>query len=249
MKKRMPSSRTNLKEIAEGYYFKGEGDFSPNYLVTKNCKKLYRAKIVATVLNEPFISEDESYGRILLDDTTETMWTYFFRENTVLLKNISQGNLVQVVGKVSQWRNENRLNGEAIATVSPNFWILHRLELIKLNRKLKKQLEKAEKIKNEEKNLKKAKERSESEGVEPEIVEALYEMEYVEEGEDEIDTALIKDKVLSTLERLDEGEGVELDTLVSEITEFPAEEVEDAVRELLSEGTIFEPTINRYTKV
>ena len=87
MKKRLPSTRTDLREIVNGYYVKGEEDFAPNYLITENYKKIYRAKIVATVFNDPFISEDESYGRVLLDDAKETIWAYFFRENTVLLRN------------------------------------------------------------------------------------------------------------------------------------------------------------------
>ncbi|MCK4311074.1 MAG: replication protein RepA [Methanomicrobia archaeon] len=247
MKKRMPSTRTNIEEIVNGHYVKDEEDFAPNYLITKDYKKVYRAKTVVTVFNDPFISDDESYGRVLLDDTKETIWAYFFRENTVLLKTISRGDIVQIVGKINEWKNEKQLNVEAASKVSPNFWILHRLELVKYNNHLKKQLKIAEKIKSKEKNLKKAKEKAESEGIDPEVIEALYEMDYAKEKD--VDTTLIKDKVLSTIERLDEGEGVELDVLVSEITEFSAEEVEAIVRDLLSRGEIFEPKINRYTKV
>jgi len=201
MKKRLPSTRTDLREIVNGYYVKGEEDFAPNYLITENYKKIYRAKIVATVFNDPFISEDESYGRILLDDAKETIWAYFFRENTVLLRNISKGDMVQVVGKIYELRNEKQLNVEAICKVSPNFWSLHRLEVIRNNKIQEEQVTKAEKIKSEEKNLKKAKEKAESMGINPEIIEAMYEMEYTKEKE--IDTALIKDKVLSAI---DEGE-------------------------------------------
>jgi len=247
MKKRLPSTRTDLREIVNGYYVKGEEDFAPNYLITENYKKIYRAKIVATVFNDPFISEDESYGRVLLDDTKETIWAYFFRENTVLLRNISKGDMVQVVGKIYEWRNEKQLNVEAICKVSPNFWSLHRLEVIRNNKIQEEQVTKAEKIKSEEKNLKKAKEKAESMGINPEIIEAMYEMEYTKEKE--IDTALIKDKVLSAIERLDEGEGVPLDDLISEIDEFSPEEIESVIRDLLSQGEIFEPKINRYTKV
>ena len=81
----------------------------------------------------------------------------------------------------------------------------------------------------------------------PEIIEALYERDYVKEKD--VDTTLIKDKVLSVIERLDEGEGVELDDLIPEIDEFSPEEIEAVVRDLLSQGEIFEPKINRYTKV
>ncbi|MEA1994461.1 MAG: OB-fold nucleic acid binding domain-containing protein [Euryarchaeota archaeon] len=248
MKKRMPSTKTNLKEIVTGHCFKGEGDFAPNYMITKNYKKMYRAKVVASVLKEPFISDDESYGRMLIDDTTETIQAYFFRENTVLLKNISQGDMLQIVGKVSEWKNRNQLNAEAAAVVSPNFWILHRLELLKENKNIEVELKKAQKIKSEEKNLKNAKERAEAEEIDIEIIDALYKMEYTEK-EEEIDTTTIKDEILTVIERLDEGKGVELDVLVSEITEFPDEEIESVVRELLIEGDIFEPTINRYTIV
>ena len=151
------------------------------------------------------------------------------------------------MGKIYEWRNEKQLNVEAICKVSPNFWSLHRLEVIRNNKIQEEQVTKAEKIKSEEKNLKKAKEKAESMGINPEIIEAMYEMEYTKEKE--IDTALIKDKVLSAIERLDEGEGVPLDDLISEIDEFSPEEIESVIRDLLSQGEIFEPKINRYTKV
>ena len=182
-----------------------------------------------------------------MDDTKETIWAYFFRENTALLKNISKGDIVQIVGKIYEWRNEKQLSVEAASKVSPNFWVLHRLELVKYNRHLKEQLKTAEKIKSEEKNLKKAKEKAESMGLNPEIIEALYERDYVKEKD--VDTTLIEDKVLSAIERLDEGEGVELDDLISEINEFSPEEIDAVVRDLLTRGEIFEPKINRYMKV
>lgn len=84
-------------------------------------------------------------------------------------------------------------------------------------------------------------------GLNPEIIEALYERDYVKEKD--VDTTLIEDKVLSAIERLDEGEGVELDDLISEINEFSPEEIDAVVRDLLTRGEIFEPKINRYMKV
>ncbi|WP_297504633.1 OB-fold nucleic acid binding domain-containing protein, partial [Thermococcus sp.] len=109
MKKRLPASRVYIKDIIDGYYVKSEGDFEPNYLITRDARKVYRVKVVATVVREPIMSEDETYGRFQIDDGTGTLWVFGFRENTRFINLVKKGDLVQIIGKVAEWRDDKQI--------------------------------------------------------------------------------------------------------------------------------------------
>ncbi len=130
MKKRLPASRVYVKDIIEGYYVRSEGDFEPNYLITKDARKVYRVKVVATVVREPVISDDETYGKFQIDDSTGTIWVFGFREDTRLVKLVKRGDLVQLIGKVTEWRDDKQILVEGVSQVEPNAWILHRFETL-----------------------------------------------------------------------------------------------------------------------
>ncbi|NPA47443.1 MAG: replication protein RepA [Thermococci archaeon] len=130
MKKRLPASRVYLRDVLEGYYVKSEGDFEPNYLITRDARKVYRVKVVATVVREPTISDDETYGKFQIDDGTGTVWVFGFRDDTRLVKLVKKGDLVQIIGKVAEWRDDKQILVEGVSTVEPNAWILHRFETL-----------------------------------------------------------------------------------------------------------------------
>jgi RPA family protein len=252
MKKRAASQRLTLDEIHKGEFVSAEEDFELNYLITADARKVYRAKIVATVVSEPYISDDTAYGRVQLDDGFDTISGSVFRENTGLLDNIELGDMVQVIGKIREWQGEKQLTLEAIAKVHPNFLLLHRLEIMKARREHTVFLKKAHEIyKEEQEKIRSAKERAKIEGVPADIVEALDELKYLEEKEEEPEVSkneIIKNKVLSLIEK--HPDGLEMDAILAQFADiYNSEEIEEAVRELLSAGEIFERRINVFVKV
>lgn len=252
MKKRAASERLTIDEIHRGQFVSAEGDFELNYLITEDCRKVYRAKIVATVVKDPYISDDTAYGSVQLDDGFETIYGSVFREQTVLLDRIQLGDLVQVIGKIREWQGEKQITLEAIHPVHPNFLLLHRLEIFKTKREHARILEKAQKIYFEEgEKIRPARERAAQEGVPVQVIEALDELKYLSEKEEEPEISkseLVKSKVLSLIEK--NPDGIEMDAILAEFADtYTSEEVEEAVRDLLSIGEIFERKINVFVKV
>ncbi|MBU6998975.1 MAG: replication protein RepA [Theionarchaea archaeon] len=252
MKKRAASQRLRLDEVHKGQFVSAEEDFELNYLITEDAQKVYRAKVVATVVSEPYISDDTAYGRIQLDDGFDTITGYVFRETTGLLEHIELGDIVQVIGKIREWQGQKQLTLEAVARVDPNLILLHRLEILKAKQEHDRVLEKAQLIYHEEgEQVRQAKERAKQEGISPDVVEALDELKYLEEREEEPDISkseIMKNKVLSLIEK--HPDGVDMDTILAEFADiYTAEEIEESVRDLLSSGEIFERRINIFVKV
>lgn len=252
MKKRAASHRLTLQEIQRGHFVSTEEDFELNYLVTEDAQKVYRVKVVATVVSDPYISDDTAYGRVQLDDGKDTISCSVFREYTALLEQIQMGDLVQVIGKIREWQGEKQLTLEAAAPVQANFWLLHRLEMLRTREKHQELLEKAKRIYKEEgENLRSAREKAKQAGVPVDIVEALDELKYLEEKGEEPElprVELVKNKVLTLIE--ENPDGVEMDTILATFADtYTAEEIEEAVRDLLSTGEIFERRINVFVKV
>ncbi|HNZ87689.1 MAG TPA: OB-fold nucleic acid binding domain-containing protein [Methanofastidiosum sp.] len=253
MKKRMPSSRLSLADIHKGYFVKPEDDFATNYVITQDGLKVYRLKGVATVMAEPRLSEDGTYGSLFLDDGTQSIVGLVFRENTRLLKSIKKGNLVQFMGKLSEWQGKKQVNLEAISVVSSNMLTLHRAESVLNTIKQRKQFRIAQKIHNEETNVRKAMDRAKKEGINPELIDAIEELnylaEYAEEGHVFDSESAIESKVLDAIDKLDEGDGVVLDLILYELkNEHLAEDVDNALRELLARGDLYEPKVNYFKK-
>ncbi len=251
MKKRAASQRLTLDEIHKGEFVSAEGDFELNYLITDDARKVYRAKVVATVVSDPYVSDDTAYGRVHLDDGFETISGSVFRENTALLDAIELGDLVQIIGKIREWQGEKQLTLEAIAPVHPNFLLLHRLEIVKAKKEHYSFLEKAQTIyAEEEEKIRPARERAKKEGIPVDIVEALDELKYLEEKEEEPELSkseVVKNDVLSLIEK--HPDGIEMDDIQAAFADvYTVDEVEEAVRELLSTGEIFERRINIFVK-
>lgn len=253
MKKRMPSSRLSLAEIQKGYFVKPEDDFATNYVITQDGLKVYRLKGIATVMTEPKLSEDGTYGSVFLEDGSQTIIAVAFRENTKLLMSIKKGNLVQFIAKLNEWQGKKQLTIEALSMASPNMLTLHRAESLLTKIKQKKYFIIAQKIYEEEKNIRKAMDRAKKEGINPDLIDSIEELNYLKEYAEEnrifdSDTVL-ESKVLDTIEKLDEGEGVVLDLILYELKDdYIADDIDNAVRELLSRGDLYEPKVNYFKR-
>lgn len=253
MRTRLPSKRIYLSELELGHYVEKEGDFDPNYILTEDGEKLYRAKVVATIVAGPYFSDDNSYARILLDDTTGTIWASAFREQAQLLKNLHYGDIVQLIARPREWQGIKQLTIEVVTVVTPAFMLLARAEILKRKLEQKGNLVQARALLEEAGSLRLAQELAEERGLDPSIVESLDELEYYQDKEkdemvDNNKLDLVKNKIMEKLQDLQgEEDGVELDVLIAELDpEFTAAEVEEGVKSLLALGDLFEPKVGYY---
>ncbi len=264
MKKRLPASRVYIKDIIDGYYVRSEGDFEPNYLITRDARKVYRVKVVATVVREPTISDDETYGKFQIDDGTGTLWVFGFREDTKLVKLVKKGDLVQIIGKVAEWRDDKQILVEGVSKVEPNAWILHRFET--LNEKVEhvRKAVKAFDIYNRYGITAKAKVIAKNKGIPEDMLATIDELyalmlerrntaelfeEEVEEIEEEkqenAELEKAKEAVIELLKKKEKP--VSHKFIVRKLSDrFEENVVEDAITELLSDGEIYEPESGYY---
>ena len=234
-RKRLTAIKTDIKSIIEGKYFKAEG-FESNYVVAPHGVKISRARILATVMNK-FLTEDEKYGFIVLDDETETIRAKVFK-NTKILEGIEVGDLVDVIGKVKEYDDELYISPEIIKKVEdPNFLILRRAELLKQKKKTEVIKEKVKEFQKKTSDLDEIKKLAETEGISEEIVESVVESE--EEGSKE-DKKSMKETILNIIDKLDDGTGAEYSAVIEE-SKLEENDVEEIINDLLGEGTCYEP--------
>ena len=264
MKKRLPASRVYIKDILNGYYVRSEGDFEPNYLITRDARKVYRAKVVATVVREPVISDDETYGKFQIDDGTGTIWVLGFRDDTRFIRLVKKGDLVQIIGKVAEWRDDKQILVEGVSKVDPNFWILHRFETLKEKVEHAKKARLAFDIYNRYGITAKAKVIAKNKGIDEDLLmtmdelytmmleqrnleEELFEEEEIPEEEPKENPEVEKAKK-AVLELLREkGKALSHKFIIKKLSsEFSEEVLEEAITQLLAEGEIYEPEIGYY---
>ena len=264
MKKRLPASRVYLKDIIDGYYVRSEGDFEPNYLITKDARKVYRVKVVATVVREPMISEDETYGRFQIDDGTGTLWVFGFRENTRFVKLVKKGDLVQIIGKVAEWRDDKQILVEGVSRVSPNMWILHRFETLKEKVEHAKKAKIAFEIYDRYGITAKAKVIAKNKGIDEDLLitmdelytmileqrnleEELFEEEEIPEEEPKENPEVEKAKKAVIQLLREKGKALSHKFIIKKLSsEFDEDVLEEAITQLLAEGEIYEPEIGYY---
>ncbi|WP_297506177.1 OB-fold nucleic acid binding domain-containing protein [Thermococcus sp.] len=263
MKKRLPASRVYIRDIIEGYYVRSEGDFEPNYLITKDARKVYRVKVVATVVREPVISDDETYGKFQIDDGTGTIWVLGFRDDTRFIKLVKKGDLVQIIGKVAEWRDDKQILVEGVSKVSPNFWILHRFETLKEKVEHAKKAKIAFDIYDRYGITAKAKVIAKNKGIDEDMLQTIDELytmmleqrtleEELFEEEEEEETPVInpelekaKKAVMDLLR--EKKKALSHKFIVKKLSkEFDEEIIEEAIAQLLAEGEIYEPEIGFY---
>jgi hypothetical protein len=263
MKKRLPSTRVYIKDVLEGFYVKGEGDFEPNYLITKDAREVYRVKIVGTVVRDPIIAEDETYGKFQIDDGTGVIWVLGFRDDTRFVRLVKRGDMVQLIGKVAEWRDDKQILVEGVSKVDPNMWILHRYETLKDKVEHIKKAKIAFEIYNTYGITAKAKVIAKNKGISEDLLstidelysiimeqkaeEAAFEEELFEEEEKEVSEELegVKKAVLEILKS--KGTAVSLKFIQRKLQDkYDPETVEEAIRALLAEGEIFEPEVGYY---
>lgn len=143
MKKRLPAVPVLIEELKGGYYVKSEGDFEPNYLITKNGRKVSRAKLVGKIVSKEV---NDEFARITISDGTGAIRIYFFDETAEIVKNLEVDSYVRVIGKVSRRGDYNRVLGEVIAPAYPEELTEHYLFVTKQLKKHAELLEKAVEI-------------------------------------------------------------------------------------------------------
>jgi RPA family protein len=241
-KERLTAKKVRIVDVVNGKFFSGSREeMKPSYIITPFGQKISRVNLIASVTDK-FLSEDENYCSITVDDGTEAIRVKTFRENVDMLKDTEPGDMVLVIGKIKEYNNEVYINGEIIRKVDVNYEILRKVEILK-------ELIKQKKIVDEIKNL-----------IEQMTEEELKKYVKNKFGMDEESLQVVRDnlkvakeidykpKILELISSLDEGSGVEI-SKIFELSDLPENVIENAINELLSSGDLFEPSPGKFKRV
>lgn len=122
----MTAFKVRISDLASGKLVQEE---STAYLLTKDNRKLARFRLMATVIDK-FVSKDNSYAIVTLDDSTETIRAKAFKGEALKLSSLGPGDLIDLVGNAREYEGELYINPEIITKIeNPNWELLRKLEL------------------------------------------------------------------------------------------------------------------------
>lgn len=242
---RQTAKIATAKELNSGKYFQKEG-FTPNYLLTPNGRRLSRSRIVGTVVDK-FINDDETYGSLTIDDSTDTTQIKFFNEIDQV-REFETGDIVEAVGKVREYQGQIYMNAEIIQKTEIEKELLHQLRHKKTHEEWKQLKETVKQLKDSGKDQEEIEKEMAGKLSEQEVDSLLQSFgenfgnQQTEEKEN------LERDVIEAVEKLDEGEGADYSDIADQI-EAPEDQMEDTINTLLSEGTFYEPQPGKVKKL
>jgi RPA family protein len=235
------------KEIITGKFVKKTG-FESSYVLTNLGRRLSRVKIMGVIVDK-FVSPDERYATITLDDSSETIRCKSFVD-VKIFSDLNNGDLVDVFGRLREYNGEIYVMPEIIVKSSPNFETLRMLELEKITRGQREKIEKIRELKRKTSDANELRELA-KQFMSVEDFESIIEADELIESEAEEKTVAVsevKSKVLKIIENMNGGDGAKYSEILMKAG-LPENDVDAAVQELLEAGICFEPHPGRIKRL
>ncbi|MBU5557705.1 MAG: OB-fold nucleic acid binding domain-containing protein [Candidatus Aenigmatarchaeota archaeon] len=246
-KQRLTAKKASIAEIVGGRFVQ-KGGLESSYVLTALGRRLSRVRIMGLVVDK-FVSPDEKYATITLDDGTETIRCKSF-VNIKIFDNLASGDLVDVFGKVRIYDGEVYVTPEIVRKVPANAEILRMLELEHIYIKQKQLSKRVAEIAKTTADAAEVK-RLAAQFAAPQDVEGVLEAEEVAKATVEENMASAvenRNKILSLIIQLDTGNGTDYTELTAK-SGIPEAAVEAAVQHLLESGICFEPRPGKIKKL
>ena len=245
--RRLTAKKASVGEVINGRFVKKSG-FESSYVLTNLGRRLSRVRVLG-LLVDSFLSPDERYATITLDDSTETIRCKAFI-NVKIFDGFGKGDLIDIFGKLREYNGEIYMMPEIIRKVDSNFETLRRLELEKIVREQKDKIKKIKELQNQVSDLNELK-------IAVKEFMPLEDAEGILEAQDMIESAIeektvatneIKNKILKLIEDLDKGDGTDYKDILDK-SGFSENEVDFAIQELLETGICYEPKPGKIKKL
>lgn len=221
--KRFTAKKVSAEDIIRSNFREEE-----NTLVINESKEAKRIRLMATVIKK-FISDDEKYGFLVLDDSTETVRTKAFREDVNRIKSIGEGDIIDLIGRIDKYEDEVYIRPEIVKRIENPSWVLVRkLELLEGNGGHMK--DKKESQAQLEGNKEQEKEKTKK----------LTEEKSKREPEEEVVVDEVKTPEEEIYGFLNEKNKAGFDELVKEF-DYDEEKIKDILKNLMQDGRVFEP--------
>ena len=241
---RLTALKARIDEIHEGKFVHKEGQ-EHSYVLTLLGRRLSRVRVLGTVV-EKFVKADGSYGILVLDDGFDTIRAKLFKD-TAPIENVFEGDVVDVIGRLREYEGEVYILIECVAKVDRDFETLRILELEEIYREQKLKIDKVLEFKKTTADIQELKKLGVHAGLREEEIDAI--LEALESKEEKpIDKEEAKAIILETIEKNDDGNGIEYSELLLK-SGLPEKLVDKVVAELLEAAICYEPQAGRIKKL
>lgn len=179
---------------------------------------------------------DGFYASITLDDSTGVINVRAWNNQAVLLNKYNLGDMVEIIGKPREYNGRIYILYECGFIVEDiHWWLLHELKI------LLDELSGSDDACNSSEYT--------SGNINKYIINKFIENELdTSQGQLGLCEKSLADKLIDVIHKLDRGDGVLFTTIREELKEFKTVEIEDVLKQLLKEGTLYECKPQRYRR-
>ncbi|HLC56145.1 MAG TPA: OB-fold nucleic acid binding domain-containing protein [Candidatus Nanoarchaeia archaeon] len=128
IQKRQTAYKLWINDVVNAKMEKQEGNFGINYF-SFNSNEISRVNLMAVIVAKNVV---ENYSSITLDDGSNTIRVKTWKEDVKFLDLLNIGDIVNVIGKVKNYSNENYIVPEIVKNVDHNFYLVRKYELLKI---------------------------------------------------------------------------------------------------------------------
>lgn len=245
--KRLTARKASIGEIVNGKFIKKSG-FESSYALTNLGRRLSRVRALGLIVDK-FISPDEKYATLTLDDSTETIRCKVF-VNTKLFDGFGSGDLVDIFGKLREYNGEIYIMPEIITKANPNFETLRILELEKIFREQREKIKKIRDLQKQTSDVAEIKAAIKDLMSLDDVEGILEAQEIIENSAEEktVSAGDIKNKILKLIETLDKGEGADYQDILIK-SGLAEKDIDFAIQDLLESGVCYEPKPGKIKKI
>jgi RPA family protein len=125
-RKRNVAYKLRIGDILKGKPYQADGKF---IFLELGEKKVVRVNILANCIDK-FVQEGEKkYASVTIDDASGQIRLKVFGDDVDVVKDILQGDTLQIIGNVREWNDELYLIPEIVKKVDPKWLLVRKLEI------------------------------------------------------------------------------------------------------------------------
>ena len=126
--RRITAIRAIISDVENGTYGKTNGP----HVVTNDGVELRRVVLVGTVSKDPF--HKEGFSSITISDGTGTIRIKAWKSDTIILKDVTLGSMIMIIGKIRKYQDELYIIPEIVQEVNDSHYmelhLLHRYHIM-----------------------------------------------------------------------------------------------------------------------
>jgi len=125
-RKRNIAFKLRIGDILRAKPIMNEGKFL--FLELGN-KKIIRVNVIANAIDKFSNEGDRKYTSLTVDDASGQIRLKTFGEDVALLKEIVQGDTIQIIGNIREYNNELYIMPEIVKKLDPRWLLVRKLEI------------------------------------------------------------------------------------------------------------------------